>query len=67
MRGMRAKPILTLAIVANMALAAGCKAPAPPLAADTIYTGGDIVTVNDAQPTAEALAIKDGNSIYKAR
>ena len=29
-------------------------------AADTIYTGGDIVTVNDAQPTAEAVAVKDG-------
>ena len=28
--------------------------------ADTIYTGGDIVTVNDAQPNAEALAVKDG-------
>src|SRR5690606_20888963 len=25
-----------------------------------IYTGGDIVTVNDAQPTAEAVAVKDG-------
>ncbi|MGH8248458.1 MAG: amidohydrolase [Gammaproteobacteria bacterium] len=30
------------------------------MVADTIYTGGDIVTVNDAQPTAEALAVKDG-------
>ena len=29
-------------------------------AADAIYFGGDIVTVNDAQPTAEAIAIKDG-------
>jgi len=29
-------------------------------AADTIYTGGDVVTVNDAQPTAEAVAVKDG-------
>jgi hypothetical protein len=29
-------------------------------AADAIYTGGDIVTVNDAQPTAEAVAVKDG-------
>ena len=29
-------------------------------AADTIYTGGDIVTVNDSQPTAEAIAIKNG-------
>ena len=29
-------------------------------AADAIYTGGDIVTVNDAQPTVEALAVKEG-------
>jgi hypothetical protein len=28
--------------------------------ADTIYHGGPIVTVNDAQPSAEALAVKDG-------
>ena len=28
--------------------------------ADMIYTGGDIVTINDAQPSAEALAVKDG-------
>jgi len=28
--------------------------------ADTIYLGGEIVTVNDAQPSAEALAVKDG-------
>ena len=28
--------------------------------ADTIYVGGDIVTINDAQPDVEALAVKDG-------
>ena len=28
--------------------------------ADTIYHGGDIITVNDAAPAAEALAVKDG-------
>lgn len=28
--------------------------------ADVIYFGGDIVTVNDAQPMAEAVAIKEG-------
>lgn len=28
--------------------------------ADIIYHGGEIVTVNDAQPKAEALAVKDG-------
>jgi hypothetical protein len=35
-------------------------APAPTVVADVIYFGGDIVTVNDKQPTAEALAVKDG-------
>ena len=34
--------------------------PGAAQAADAIYVGGDIVTVNDAQPTADALAVKDG-------
>jgi predicted amidohydrolase YtcJ len=40
----------------------GCTAHAPDAAntADTIYYGGDIVTVHDAQPAAEAVAVKDG-------
>ena len=52
--------------IACTALAACSKAPPspPPLdpaaVADILYVGGDIVTVNDAQPTAEALAVKDG-------
>jgi adenine deaminase len=29
-------------------------------AADTIYRGGPILTINDAQPTAEAVAVLDG-------
>ena len=28
--------------------------------ADTIYFGGNIITINDAQPSAEAVAVKDG-------
>lgn len=28
--------------------------------ADTIYTGGPILTINDAQPRAEAVAVKNG-------
>jgi predicted amidohydrolase YtcJ len=32
----------------------------PEETADTIYHGGDIVTMNDAQPTAEAVAVKNG-------
>jgi hypothetical protein len=44
-----------------LATALACtRGPAPAQTADVIYTGGDIVTVNDAQPTAEALAVKDG-------
>ena len=31
--------------------------------ADTIYFGGDILTMNDAQPSAEAVAVKDGKII----
>ena len=29
------------------------RGPAPEETADAIYTGGDIVTIHDAQPTAE--------------
>lgn len=32
----------------------------PSSEADTIYVGGDIITMNDAQPSVEALAVKDG-------
>jgi len=67
----------TLAVVACVTAAiaiAGCsrRTEAPPVAAstvpagqaaDAIYTGGDIVTVNDAQPTAEAVAVQDGRIV----
>jgi len=60
-----------------LATLAGCDNPQPPPAktlppqtqqrqidaADTIFVGGDIVTINDKQPSAEALAIKDGRII----
>ena len=63
---LKLKPILVLAAVAGLSFNAACRkppeaAPAPlAAAADTIYTGGDIVTINDAQPAAEAVAVKDG-------
>jgi len=66
-------PLLALA---SIVLLAGCgkrEEPAPPQAsqaalkqadaADTIYVGGDIVTVNDQQPSAEALAVKAGKIV----
>jgi predicted amidohydrolase YtcJ len=52
--------LLVLGILAGCQGAAPPPAPAPKVAADVIYFGGDIVTVNDAQPSVEALAVKDG-------
>lgn len=52
------KPAVILALA--MSLLAGCSKPEPKVAADAIYAGGDIVTINDAQPSVEALAVKDG-------
>jgi predicted amidohydrolase YtcJ len=43
-------------------LSAGCGPSGPPktMRADAIYFGGPIITINDNQPTAEAVAVKDG-------
>jgi hypothetical protein len=49
-----------LAFVPAALLAIACTAKPPRDVAATIYTGGTIVTVNDAQPTADAIAVKDG-------
>jgi hypothetical protein len=39
----------------------GCNtAPDASSTADAIYFGGPIITINDAQPNADAVAIKDG-------
>ncbi len=39
----------------------GCSTPSPPSdVADTVYTNGKIYTVNESQPWAEAVAVKDG-------
>jgi hypothetical protein len=50
----------SLAALIGFVLIMGCSRQQPIDAADAIYTGGDIVTVNDAQPSVEALAVKDG-------
>ncbi len=49
-----------LAVFVLALLASGCNPSGPAVVADVIYVGGPIVTVNDAQPDAEALAIKGG-------
>lgn len=55
--------IRVLATAASVAFVLACRTPVPATTADTIYTGGDIVTVNAAQPTAEALAVKGGKIV----
>ena len=60
-------------LIAVTILLAGCSPADQPVAetndapvvdvADTVYTNGKIYTVNDAQPWAEAVAIKDGKFI----
>ena len=64
MRRLRAAAVLRLSI----SLLAACGGPtATPEAAtqlaDTVYTNGKIYTVNESQPWAEAVAIKDGKFI----
>lgn len=38
----------------------GSESSTEAVVADTIYTNGVVITVNDAQPSAEAVAVKDG-------
>ncbi|WP_158964526.1 amidohydrolase [Chachezhania sediminis] len=50
-------------LIGSIAVLLGAAAVLPAHAqemADTIYSGGPILTVNDAQPRAEAVAVKDG-------
>ena len=43
-----------------VAVAAAVAIGADPRPADVIYSGGDILTMDDARPRAEALAVRDG-------
>jgi hypothetical protein len=52
--------LLSLAALLALAPPATGRAAPPRNVADAIYVGGDIVTVDDAQPTAEALAVRGG-------
>lgn len=61
----RVAAITAFALIAACGKQAAAPAPEsvaadPAQTADTIYAGGDIVTMSRAQPTAEALAVKDG-------
>ncbi|MEF1309873.1 amidohydrolase [Vibrio mytili] len=52
--------VSTLALsLCTISFTAFASSPAKP-SADTIYIGGDIITVNDSAPMTEALAVKNG-------
>ncbi len=63
------RPIALVMVAVSMMATLSCSqagpaSQSPPTGpADTIYIGGDIVTVNDAQPAAEALAVRDGKIV----
>ena len=44
----------------TIAIISACTPGNPEIVAYSIYTGGAIVTANDAQPAAEAVAVKEG-------
>ena len=61
---MKRPPIAQL--IGKVAIAGVCLVntlQAAPLPADSIYFGGDIVTVNDKQPSAQAVAVRDGKIV----
>jgi predicted amidohydrolase YtcJ len=49
---------LSFAALLGIVTISGCDGRPPIDAADSIYVGGDIITMNDGQPTAEALAVR---------
>ena len=53
--------VALLAISASFGHSLAVAAPPPP--ADAIFTGGEIVTVNELQPQAEAVAVKGGRIV----
>ena len=52
-------PFYKLPIILAFGLCFGAVATAQEVA-DSIYFGGLILTINDAQPRAEAVAVRDG-------
>ncbi len=56
--------ITRILIFALAVLVVGCTRSQPAELADTVYTNGKIYTVNEAQPWAEAVGVKDGKLIF---
>jgi predicted amidohydrolase YtcJ len=62
LRGAHCQKFLLAGLLATLA---ACSKTSPPAVntADSIYFGGNIITINDAQPSAEAVAVKAGRIV----
>jgi predicted amidohydrolase YtcJ len=56
--------VRSIAAVVGVVLIAACGRSESVNPADTIYSGGNIITMTDGRPTAEAIAVKDGRIIF---
>ncbi|QOV91917.1 amidohydrolase [Humisphaera borealis] len=60
----KASTLLKASRILAILLFLGCSNQAPAaVVADAIYTGGPIITMNDASPRVQAVAVKDGKII----
>jgi predicted amidohydrolase YtcJ len=50
-------------VIAAMACLASVPLPQKAEAGDLVYNNGTILTINDAQPTADAVAVRDGRIV----
>ena len=58
------KKLYLAALILSIVALAVCSPRTPETASDvTLFINGDILTMNDAQPSAEAIAVKDGRII----
>ena len=58
------KSIVLLCLLAVLCLAQGCTTASPSESADIVFKNGNIYTVDEKQPHAEAIAIKQGKIIF---
>ena len=52
--------LLAVFVIAGLGACTDAPSVEPDAAAATIYRGGSILTINESQPTAEAIAVQDG-------
>src|SRR5436853_6968169 len=58
------KSIVWLCLLVALCVAQGCATVSPSESADIVFKNGNIYTVDEKQPHAEAVAIKQGKIIF---